>query len=190
MTTVNISGTWSEKQRPNNGLERVASYIHANRITRVPVVAYVEFHSYTEKLTGQVLTVAIPAIEPALEADGTDPDGLGKQLWEVLDQLRKRHGKGAVEDTLFSMPREGFDFDGPADGGGELDGQQELRLGPDGEHQVPPPSGEEVLAEHEEAKAEAAKASVVEATAAVAASDKAKGKAKPATDPFTPDGAK
>ena len=63
MTTVNLSGTWSEKQRPNNGLERVASYIHGNRITRVPVVGYVEFHAYTEKLTGEVLTVSVPAIE-------------------------------------------------------------------------------------------------------------------------------
>lgn len=162
MTTVNLSGTWSEKQRPNNGLERVANYIHANRITRVPIVGYVEFHSFTEKLTGEVLTVAIPAIEPALEFDGTDPEGIGKQIWDLLDRLRKSHGKGSVEDTLFSMPQEGFDFDGA--GREEMEGQQELRLASDGPHVVPPPSAEEELAERAEAKA------------------------KPATDPFTPGG--
>jgi hypothetical protein len=167
MTTVNLSGTWSEKQRPNNGLERVAGYIHDNRITRVPVVGYIEFHSYTEKLTGQVLTVSIPAIEPGLEADGTDPDGTGKQIWELLDRQRKSHGKGSVEDTLFSMPQDGFDFDGPGEKE-ELPGQQEIRLGPDGPHEVPPPSAEEVIAERAEQKA---------------------AKVKPTTEPFKTDGA-
>lgn len=170
MTTVNISGTWSEKQRPNNGLERIAEYVHGNRLARIPVAGYIEFHQYTEKLTGNVLTVAVPAIEPALEADGTDPNGAGEQIWQILDQLRKAHGKGAVADTLFSVPREGFDFDGDDAGaaGGELEGQQEIRLGPDGPREVPPPSAEEVLAERAEAKA-------------------AKGKAKPSTTPFQPD---
>jgi hypothetical protein len=163
LTTVNISGTWSEKQRPNNGLERVADYVHGNRLSRIPIVGYVEFHQYTEKLTGNVLTVAVPAIEPALDADGTDPSGAGEQIWQILDQLRKANGKGAVADTLFSVPREGFDFDGDGDqGDGEHDGQ--MRLTGDGPHDVPPPSGEELLAEREEAK----------------------DKPKPTTEPFNP----
>lgn len=160
MTTVNLSGTWSEKQRPNNGLERVAEYVHGNRITRIPVVGYVEFHQYTEKLTGNVLTVSIPAIEPALDSDGTDPTGAGEQIWQILDQLRKAFGKAAVADTLFSVPRDGFDFeDGPRE---ELDGQTEIEIR-DG-REVPPPSGEELLAERAEAKAN--------------------GKPKPTTEPF------
>jgi hypothetical protein len=172
MTTVNLSGTWSEKQRPNNGLERVAGYVHGNRIARIPVVGYIEFHQYTEKLTGNVLTVSIPAIEPALAADGTDPSGAGEQIWQILDQLRKANGKGAVADTLFSMAQEAFDFDGDGDGpaeepAAELDGQTEIRLGPDGPREVPPPSAEEVLAERAEAK------------------DKAK--PKPTTEPFKAD---
>lgn len=198
MTTVNISGTWSEKQRPNNGLERVAGYVHGNRLARIPVVGYIEFHQYTEKLNGNVLTVAIPAIEPALDADGADPTGAGEQIWQILDQLRKDNGKGAVADTLFSVPRDGFDFDGPADGGeggstAEMDGQQELRLGPDGPHAVPEASAEELMAERAEAKAEMSEADADAARRNVAEAKRAGIKArrsagKPATDPFTPDG--
>jgi len=152
--TVNISGTFSEKQRPNNGLERVAEFLHENRITQVPVVALVEWHAHGETKTGEKLAVSITAIEPGFEADGSDPDGIGRQIRDLLDQLRKRQGLGSVEDTLFSAAREtgGFDFDGP--GGGELDGQEPLiRTGPDGEFVVPEASGEELLAEAEEARA-------------------------------------
>jgi hypothetical protein len=152
MTTVNLSGTWSEKQRPNNGLERVAAYVHGNRLAHIPVVGYIEFHQYTEKLTGNLLTVSIPAIEPALNADGTDPTGAGEQLFQILDQIRKAHGKGSVADTLFSVPREAFDFDGD-DRDEEMDGQTQLRLGPDGPRAVPPPSGEELAAELDERRA-------------------------------------
>lgn len=167
MTTVNLSGTWSEKQRPNNGLERVADYVHGNRLSRIPIVGYVEFHQYTEKLTGNVLTVAAPAIEPALAADGSDPTGAGEQIWQILDQIRKANGKGSVADTLFSVAQEAFDFDRPGDEpAAELDGQQEIRLGPDGPHEVPPKSAEEELAERAEAKE----------------------KEKPTTDPFKPNG--
>jgi hypothetical protein len=170
MPTVNISGTWSEKQRPNNGLERVADLIHGNRIIRVPVVGYIEYHQWTEKLTGDVLTVAIPVVEATLADDGSDPLGRGKQTLELIDELRKERGVGSVDDVpthsgelANQMP---FDFDGPE---GDERGEPETRLGPDGEHVVPPPSAEEVAAEVAEAKA-------------------AKGK-KPATDPFTTGGA-
>ncbi|WP_328465487.1 hypothetical protein OHA21_43720 [Actinoplanes sp. NBC_00393] len=157
--TVNISGTFSEKQRPNNGLERVAEFLHANRITQIPVVALVEWHAHGETKTGEKLAVSITAIEPGFEADGSDPDGIGRQIRDLLDQLRKRQGLASVEDTLFSAPREGYDFDDApgGEGGAELDGQEELpiRMGPDGEREVPPPSAEEELAERAEAKAAA-----------------------------------
>lgn len=159
--TVNISGTWSEKQRPNNGLDTHADLIHGNRILRVPAVCFVEYHQWTEKLTGEVLTVAVPVIEPGIEADGSDPKGRGKQLMDMLDELRKERGKGSVEDVPRGgeMPGQGaFEFDGAEDE------PTEKRIGPDGEHVVPPPSGEELAAERAEAKA-------------------AKGK-KPTADPF------
>lgn len=170
MTTVNISGTWSEKQRPNNGLERVAGLIRANRIVRVPIVGYVEYHQWTEKLTGDVLTVAMPVVEAVIADDGSDPDGRGELVLGMIDQQRKDRGIGSVNDV---PPHSGeiagqaeFDFDGPAD---EPTQVGEVRLTGDGPREVPPPSGEEVLAERAE--------------------EKAKGKAKPTTTPFTPDGA-
>lgn len=142
MTTVNVSGTWSEKARPNNGLGTHAELIHSDRILRVPVVAFVEFHQWAEKLTGDVLTVAIPVIEPAIEADGSDPHGRGKQLMDLLDQLRKERGKGSVDDvpthTGEIAGQEAFDFDGADD---------------DGEREVPEPSGEELTAELDERRA-------------------------------------
>ena len=152
MTTVNISGTWSEKQKPNNGLSTHANLIRKDRILRVPVVGYVEYHQWTEKLNGNVLTVSIPVIEPAIEADGSDPSGYGQQLFALLDELRKERKKGSIED----VPRGGeiagqldFDFDGP----GDDDEPGEVRMGPDGEHRVPPPSAEELEAERREAAA-------------------------------------
>lgn len=153
-TTTNISGTWSKKQRPNCGLDVIAKYMHANRLTRVPVVGYVEFHQFTETVSGNTLTVAIPAIEPGMTEDGDDPDGLGRQLWEILDKLRRRQRKGAVADTLFSVSTapasRASDDDKPA----ELDGQMplvpEVRVGSDGPREVPPPSGEELTAELDE----------------------------------------
>lgn len=157
MTTVNISGTWSEKQRPNNGLSTHADLIRNDRILRVPVVGYVEYHQWTEKLNGNVLTVSIPVIEPAINADGTDPFARGQDVMDLLDLLRKERGKGSVED----VPRGGelagqldFDFEADVDGG-EGSGAV-TRMGPDGERRVPPPSGEEIQAERDEAKAAAA----------------------------------
>lgn len=166
MTTVNVSGTWSEKQRPLNGLSTHAAAIREDRTLRVPVVAYVEFHQFAEKLTGNVLTVAIGAIEPATEADGSDPSGLGKQVMDLLDQLRKQRGKGSVDEVPAHSGelagQEAFDFDTPA---GEPARAGEVRLTGDGPREVPEPSGEELLAERAEAKA---------------------AKGKPAADPFTP----
>lgn len=156
-TTTNISGTWSKKQRPNCGLDVIAEYMHANRLTRVPVVGYVEFHQFTETVSGNTLTVAIPAIEPGMTEDGDDPDGLGRQLWEILDKLRRRQRKGAVADTLFSVSTapasRASDDDQPAELAGQLPLVPEVRVGSDGPHEVPPPSGEELTAELDERRA-------------------------------------
>src|SRR4051794_11610956 len=76
MTTVNISGTFSEKQRPNNGLERVADYMDANRIAQVPIVGLVEWHTNGESKTGKKVAVMVTAVEPGFEADGSDPTGV------------------------------------------------------------------------------------------------------------------
>lgn len=151
--TVNISGTFSEKQRPNNGLEAVAEFLNHNRLVRVPIVGYVEWHTHGESRTGEKMAVVIPAIEPGMADDGSDPDGLGAELWRILDQLRRRQQKGAVADTLFSLPSDVIHNDG-TDGGGELEGQMPLvpdvRIGSDGPHEVPPASGEELTAELDE----------------------------------------
>lgn len=164
--TVNISGTWSDKQKEYNGFDTHADLIHQNRILRVPFVGFAEFHRWTETNAGDVLTVRITAIEPAIESDGNDTHGIGKAVLDTLDKLREMRGKGLVDDIPSGRELSGqqaFDFDGPDDE------PAETRMGPDGEREVPPPSGEEILADREEAKA-------------------AGRKAKPTTEPFTPGG--
>lgn len=171
--TVNLSGSWSAKQRQNNGLDLVATYVRrqyvqGHKVPRIPVVGYIEYHEWKEPLSGPQLVVSIPVIEPALEADGSDPHGFGKAVFDALDKLRELRGKGSVDDVPAAgqiAGQEPFDFDGLD----ESDEPAETRLGPDGEHEVPPPSGEEIVAEREEAKA-------------------AGRKAKPTTEPFTPGG--
>jgi hypothetical protein len=151
MTTVNLSGTWSEKTKPNNGLTKVAELINSNRTIRVPIVGWVEFHQWTEKATGEVLTVALPVVESALDADGKDSHGWGEAVIEMIDALRKERGLSAAEDVpMHSGEMSGqiqfeFDDDGAVSG--------EVRLGADGEHRVPEASGEEIMAEREEAAA-------------------------------------
>jgi hypothetical protein len=163
--TVNISGTFSEKQRPNNGLETVAEHLNQNRLTRVAFVGYAEWHAHSETTTGEKTAVVIAAIEPGMRPDGTDPDGYDARIFELLDQLRRRRGKGAVADTLFSVPASVIH--GGPDPDDELPGQMELtRVGPDGEHVVPPPSGEEITAERDEAKAAGQRRSPSAATVA------------------------
>ncbi len=158
--TVNLSGTWSAKQRENNGLDLVAGYIRrqwkaGHQVPRVPVVGYIEYHNWHEPISGQVLVVSVPVIEPAFEADGSDPNGAGAQLMQILDDLRKQRGKGNVNEVPSRAGemagQMGFDFDGPGEEEGEE--EAETRLGPDGPREVPPPSAEEELAERAEAKA-------------------------------------
>jgi hypothetical protein len=170
-TTVNISGTFSEKQKSNNGLTEVADLIRHDRTVRVPIVGWVEYHQWTEKLTGDVLTVAIPVIESCLSADGNDPHGWAEAVMDMIDERRKERGLGKASEVPMHTGeltgQIGFDFDGPAD---EPTAIGEVRLTGDGPREVPPPSGDEIVAEREEAKA-------------------AKGKAKPSVTPFVADGA-
>lgn len=165
MTTVNISATFSKKQRPDNGLERTAEYIDSNRLARVPSVCIVEWHGGHDSLTGRTVAVAVRAIEPGIDVDGGPVPGLpvhdgfptdaaGQIMW-LLDNVRRTHGKGNVQDTLFSPPSGELGGDPDDD---ELPGQMviptgEVRLGADGEHVVPPASGEEIMAERAEAAA-------------------------------------
>lgn len=186
-TTVNISGTFSEKQRPNNGMERVATFLNNHRLARIPVVGYCEWHSHGETRTGEKMAVVLPAIEPGVSPTGGEVPGLpvqdgfptdaGGQIMWLLDSIRRSQGKGAVADTLFSVPSE--DIHAAADDDEEetrYEGEVpipgadpvEVRVGSDGEHVVPPPSGEELTAELDERRAEAAKASAVEAASEVA----------------------
>lgn len=167
MTTVNISGTFSEKQKANNGLTEVAALIRGDKTVRVPIVGWVEYHQWTEKLTGDVLTVAVPVIESCLAKDGSDPHGWGEAVMDMIDERRKERGLGSANEVpLHSGELTGqieFDFDDD----GKVSG--EVRMTDDGPREVPEPSGEEILA----GRAEAAKAAVAKAAAAVAEKDAA-----------------
>ncbi len=148
--TVNFMGTFSEKSRPNNGCPDIAEWILSHRHATIPAVVELGFHKYSETETGRVLVLSIKAVEPMVDSDGSDPQGLAAQTRALMDVKRKAKGKGK-----FEMPAEPdpalFDFDG--DGHPVVSEEAETRLGPDGEHEVPPPSAEEELAAREEAKA-------------------------------------
>ena len=99
---VNIKGTFSKDQRPNNGLDSLAEYMNRNRLTRVPIIGFVEFHKLVDEVgRPQVLTVEVGAIEPLLSTDGIDANGAAEQGWQLLDQQRKLRGLSIVEETLF-----------------------------------------------------------------------------------------
>ncbi|AGL19522.1 hypothetical protein [Actinoplanes sp. N902-109] len=149
MTAVTISGTFGKNERPSNGLETIAEDLIKDQLAQHVVVGIVQFSGATLPGPGEQLVprVKFIAIEPL---DGNAAD----TVRSLLDVARKDRGLGRVEETLFDGTRGGFDFDRPDDGDeDELNGQTEIRLGQDGEHEVPPASGEEILAEREEAKA-------------------------------------
>lgn len=99
---VNLKGTFRKDQRPNNGLDDIADYMNKHRLTRIPVIGYVEYHKLVDEVgRPQILTVEIGAIEPLLNPDGADPDKAAEQGWQMLDQARKRRNLGTVESTLF-----------------------------------------------------------------------------------------
>lgn len=154
MTAVKLKGTWSKNERDSNGLEAISGDLVKNEFTRYLVVGMVEQHKVTkEPGEAPIPTARFVAIEVARDAD----EALAR---DMLDRARKARGLGQVAEDLFSIKPEDFNFDGPTPAA-DLPGQQELplggeaetRLGPDGEHEVPEPSGEEILAAREEAKA-------------------------------------
>jgi hypothetical protein len=143
LSAVSIKGTFSKTERSDNGLERISKDLVVNEFARHVVVGIVELHKVT-KQPGEapIPTVRFLAIEPV---EGDDD----VTVRAVLDRARRERGLGDIGDTLFDVPAEGFDFDGPA--GGEVEGQ--MRLTGDGPREVPEPSGEEIIAEREEQKA-------------------------------------
>lgn len=161
MTAVTIRGTFKKDSRPNNGLESIAGQLQQNKIKQHFVVGVVKYAGASVSEDGITTPAAkFLAIEPL---DGDD----AKAVEEILDRARKVRGLGIVGDIPAGGQLAGqaeFEFDAEDD-----DEPSETRLGPDGPREVPPPSGEELLAAREEAKA-------------------AKGK-KPTADPFTPGGA-
>lgn len=160
MTAVKLKGTFSKNERDSNGLEDISTDLVKNEFSRYLVVGMVEQH----KVTKEPGEAPIPTVRfVALEVAQGDDEAIVRGL---LDRGRKGRGLADLADTLFSTPPDEFDFDGDSSASTEVPGQEELRMGPDGEHQVPPPSGEELAAERAETKAAKAK--------------------KPATDPFTP----
>lgn len=174
MTAVTIAPTFGKNERPSNGLEAICGQLITDQLGRHFVVGVVQFAGSSRPGPNEpeIPRVKFLAIEPL-------KDDAAEQVSQILDQARKERGLGLVDDIPSVGELTGqaaFDFDGLDDD------EREVRLGPDGEHEVPPPSGEEILAERAEAKAAEQPAAEVPA--------KPRGrKATPATaDPFTPGG--
>lgn len=170
MTAVTIAGTFGKNERPSNGLETIAAQLVKDQLGRHYVVGVVQFCGANvagpnEPLVPRVKFLGIEVV--------TDVDA--DTVKELIDEGRKARGLGIVDDlpaATGELNGQGaFDFGDPD----EDDEPGETRLTGDGERKVPPASGEEILAE----RAEAAKGSVIDATAKLAAKDKA-GKNAPA----------
>lgn len=147
MTAVTIRPTFSKDTRPSNGLEAIADDLVADKHQVHYVVGTVTWAGGSIDLDG--------AITPAVKFLGIEPltGDLADSAKTVLDAARKARGLGRMEDNLPPVEAALFEFDG--DGHPTITEAAETRLGPDGEREVPPPSGEELLAEREEAKAAA-----------------------------------
>jgi hypothetical protein len=157
MTAVTISGTFGKNERPSNGLEDISAELIKDQLGLHYVVGVVQFAGASVPGPNEPLVprVKFLGIEPLKGAPADE-------VKRILDEARKSRGLGLMEDAIPAAdPMEGqqaFDFDGPDDGEPRQLG--EVRLGADGEREVPPPSGEELMAE----RAEAAAAGVPSAT--------------------------
>lgn len=158
MTAVTIRPTFSKDTRPSNGLEEIADELLKDQFGTHYVVGIVQFAGGSVPGPGEHLVPAVKflGIEP-LSGDAAD------QARQILDQARKARGLGRMEDAIPAPDAALFDFD--EDGHPTV--PAETRLGPDGEREVPPADGAEILAERAEAKA----------------------KPMPTTEPFNPGGA-
>jgi hypothetical protein len=149
-TPVTISGTFSKDSRPSNGLENISAELIKDQLGLHYVVGVIQFAGASVPGPNEPLVprVKFLGIEPL---KGTAAD----EAKRILDDARKTRGLGLMQDALPAAdPLDGqqaFDFDGPDDGEPRRVG--EVRLGPDGEHEVPEASAEELLAEREEAAA-------------------------------------
>lgn len=176
MTAVTIRPTFKKDSRPDNGLEAVGDEMQSNRTKVFRVVGLVKYAGASVSEDGEITPAArFLSLEVVGEADADEHE-------RMLDGRRKERGLGIAKDIPAAGQIEGqgqFEFGDPADPGDDdepvLSRAGIIRLGKDGERKVPPASGEEILAE----RAEAAKGSVIDATAKLAAKDKA-GKNAPA----------
>lgn len=162
MTAVTIRGTFEKDSRPSNGLETIADELVADKSKVYYVVGAVKWAGGSVSEEGDLLPATkFLAIEP-LAGDSADA------AKKILDDARKARGLGRAEDE-FVRPSDPALFEFDEDGAVGISREAVIRIGPDGPREVPPPSGEEVLAERAEAKAN--------------------GKPKPTTEPFNPGGA-
>jgi hypothetical protein len=143
--TAAIKGTFPVKKREHNGLEAIAAQVNGDRLSRVYVVAVVEWHAHRETANDDVVTFNIAAIEPACD-DNLTENADTAALRRMLDKLRKQRGKSNVAETLFSMPPAGADDQLP--GQTTIDDHTEVRDG----RVIPEASAEEEMAERAEAK--------------------------------------
>lgn len=170
MTAVTIRPTFRKDSRPNNGLEDIAEKLQADKTKLFRVVGTVKYAGASVSEDG-VITPASKFVTLEVVIDPIDASTVDL----LIDERRKERGLGIAEDIPATGQLSGqqeFSFNDADDeeDGGEGGSVAETRMGPDGEHEVPPPSGEEILAERDEAKA-------------------AGRKAKPSTKPFeAPDG--
>jgi len=112
---VNISGTFSKDDRPNNGLETIAAELIKDELSPRVVVAIIVPHSYSKSVGGPLVpTVRFAAIE--VVPDG--PDAI--TVRDMLDRIRGRRDQAPVMRSLFEEhePVAGHDPDGLYDGDG------------------------------------------------------------------------
>lgn len=149
MSAVTIRPTFKKDSRPNNGLEDAADAMQADKTRLFRVVGTMKYAGASISEEGEI-TPAAKFVTLEVVYDDEDV----ADVVRLTDKRRRARGLGDEKDIPVAGQMAGqaeFDFDGPDDGEPKRVG--EVRMGPDGPHEVPPPSAEEELAEREEAKA-------------------------------------
>jgi hypothetical protein len=155
MTAVTIRPTFKKDSRPNNGLEEAADAMQDDKTRLFRVVGTMKYAGASVSEEGEITPAAKFVTIEVIQADDVPA------VDALIDKRRRERGLGNARDIPAAAQMAGqaeFDFDGPGDEaegreGGSVTEPTETRLGPDGEHEVPPPSGEEIVAERDEAKA-------------------------------------
>jgi hypothetical protein len=110
MSAVNISGTFSKDERPNNGLEQISADLVADELRPRIVIGVVVPHKFVRKPgEGTVPTVRFEAIEVVTTDDDVET------VHEMMDRLRKERHQQPVMRSLFDGERDDQD-DGDPDG--------------------------------------------------------------------------